>query len=179
MLKLKLQSFGHLMWRTDSLEKTLMLGKIEGMRRRGQQRMKWLDGTPDSIGMSLWKLLETVKDREAWHAVVHGVVKRWTWPSDCTTTDTHTETNTHYLHVYAVWILYNTRIFTTCTIILDPRTICTIILKLHTCACICVHTHMHTHLTCICVHTYGHAHNFDNAIDTVDVEHLGFSQLTG
>ena len=73
MLKLKLQYFGHLMQRADSLEKTLMLGKIEDKRIRGQQRMKWLEGTLDSMGMSLSKLWEIVKDREAWHVAVHGV----------------------------------------------------------------------------------------------------------
>ena len=78
MLRLKLQYFGHLMQRADTLEKTLMLGKIEDRRRRGRQRMKWLDGVIDSIDMGLGGLRELVMDRDAWHAVVHGVAKSWT-----------------------------------------------------------------------------------------------------
>ena len=88
MLKLKCQYFGHLIWTADSLEKTLMLGKTEGKRRRGQQRMRWLDCITDSMDMNLSKLWEIAKDREARSVVVHGVIKSWTWVSNWTTKET-------------------------------------------------------------------------------------------
>ena len=86
MLKMKLQYFGHLMRRDNSLEKTLILGKIEGGRRRGQQRMRWLDGITDSMDMSLSKLLETVKDRKVWHVAIHGITRSQTWLNNWITT---------------------------------------------------------------------------------------------
>ena len=87
ILKLKLQYFGHLMWRADSLEKTLMLGKIDGKRRRGQQRLRWLDSITNSMNMNLSKLQETVIGRRAWRAAVQGIRENWTWLGDWTTAE--------------------------------------------------------------------------------------------
>ena len=100
-LMLKLQYFGHLMQRADSLEKTLMLGKIEGRRRSGRQRMRWLDGIIDTMDMGLGELRELVMDREAWHTVVHGVVKSWTQLSDWTETE-----DSFYSHHHGVIMLH-------------------------------------------------------------------------
>ena len=105
MLKLKLQCFGHLMQRADSLEKTLMLWKVEGMRRRGQQRMRWLDGITSSMDMSLSNLQKIAKDREAWHAAVHGVAKSWTLLSSSTTTMMEDFKISYYVADYCIFII--------------------------------------------------------------------------
>jgi len=98
-LWLKLQYFSHLMWRVDSLEKTLMLGKIEGKRRRRRQRMKWLDGITNSMDMNLSTLLEIVEDRGAWHATVHRVEDSWTWLSNWTTAEQS------HIYTHKMWLM--------------------------------------------------------------------------